>query len=539
VGAVTGAVGSVTGNVGGNVVGSVGSVLGNVGGTVATLTTYTGNTPQTGDTYARIGVAGVGLTNLGDARIANLDAAVSSRMATFTLPTNFSLLTINSGSGGVTVNTNNDKTGYSLLQTFPANFSSFSIDTSGNISLIPAQNPLLRTGTAQAGAAGTITLDASASATNGFYVGCTVRIRGGTGSGQGARVITAYVGATKVATVDWNWITTPDATSIFDVWFNDLAALNSALIMGANVTSWNGTVVATPATAGIPDINVINIKGSASVGVAGFMGLDWSQIAMKSSSTALSQTTISGGQTVASVTNVTNPVTVGGYSGGQDPATLVLDTAQSGHNTAGTIGKDIGLASGGGNGIVQGYASGQDPATLVLDTPASGHNTAGTIGHDINSSGGAADPWATVMAGDEVAGTFGAQVANLPYSVAALLSGKSIFVSNPVGNGFNFSVEMGYAYSSTYLNAPVWSLIGYPDITGETITLVNKNTGTTIATATTLVSGPSITQTVTLDLTTVQTLAFTPGDIFYNLVTTIGTDKVILSTGQLNIIGPH
>lgn len=54
-----------------------------------TVTTYTGNTPQTGDNFARIGVAGVGLTNLGDARIANLDATVSSRMATYTQPAGF------------------------------------------------------------------------------------------------------------------------------------------------------------------------------------------------------------------------------------------------------------------------------------------------------------------------------------------------------------------------------------------------------------------------------------------------------------------
>lgn len=80
---------------------------------VDTLTTYTGNTPQTGDSYAivnsgvhgnaaikdyvdDIGVAGAGLTALGDARIANLDAAITSRMATFTLPTNFSALNIDS-----------------------------------------------------------------------------------------------------------------------------------------------------------------------------------------------------------------------------------------------------------------------------------------------------------------------------------------------------------------------------------------------------------------------------------------------------------
>jgi hypothetical protein len=46
---------------------------------VTTLTTYTGNTPQTGDSYARIGAAGAGLTALGDARVANLDAAISTR----------------------------------------------------------------------------------------------------------------------------------------------------------------------------------------------------------------------------------------------------------------------------------------------------------------------------------------------------------------------------------------------------------------------------------------------------------------------------
>ncbi len=46
---------------------------------VSTLTTYTGNTPQTGDSFARLGAAGAGLTALGDTRIANLDATVSSR----------------------------------------------------------------------------------------------------------------------------------------------------------------------------------------------------------------------------------------------------------------------------------------------------------------------------------------------------------------------------------------------------------------------------------------------------------------------------
>ena len=72
----------------------------------------------------------------------------------------------------------------------------------------------IRVNTAQAGAAGTITLDAAASATDDFYNEAWVMIVSGTGAGQ-ARLITDYVGATKVASVSPNWATTPDATSVF------------------------------------------------------------------------------------------------------------------------------------------------------------------------------------------------------------------------------------------------------------------------------------------------------------------------------------
>jgi hypothetical protein len=80
VGSVTGAVGSVTGNVGGSVAsvtGAVGSVTGNVGGNV------TGS--------------------------------------------------VGSVASGVTVTTNNDKTGYSLTQAFPSNFSSLAITVGGAV----------------------------------------------------------------------------------------------------------------------------------------------------------------------------------------------------------------------------------------------------------------------------------------------------------------------------------------------------------------------------------------------------------------------
>jgi hypothetical protein len=93
----------------------------------------------------------------------------------------------------------------------------------------------LRTRKAQAGAAGTLTLDASASAVDDFYNGCMVRLVGGTGVGQ-VRLISDYVGSTKVATVHPDWETTPSTDTIFHVqplnadgiFYRDLATLQEA-----------------------------------------------------------------------------------------------------------------------------------------------------------------------------------------------------------------------------------------------------------------------------------------------------------------------
>lgn len=75
----------------------------------------------------------------------------------------------------------------------------------------------LRRGTAQAGAAGTITLDAGADAGTDFYKSTLLRIVGGAGAGQ-ARFISAYNGSTKVATISPNWVTNPDNSSVFVIY---------------------------------------------------------------------------------------------------------------------------------------------------------------------------------------------------------------------------------------------------------------------------------------------------------------------------------
>lgn len=90
--------------------------------------------------------------------------------------------------------------------------------------LYPRALPLLESATAQAGAAGTITLVSTASNIDGYYSGCIIRTTGGTGGGGGsgklnnqARMVTSYNGTTKVATVSPNWETTPGADTTYEV----------------------------------------------------------------------------------------------------------------------------------------------------------------------------------------------------------------------------------------------------------------------------------------------------------------------------------
>ncbi len=118
----------------------------------------------------------------------------------------------------------------SLLVNKGASFSfSAELGGSGTAGVAPQHGKLLRAcamsetilgaahnATAQAGAAGSITLAVGASAVDDAYQGMLISITGGTGNGQ-ERVIADYVGATKVATVNDNWTTPPDATSTYSI----------------------------------------------------------------------------------------------------------------------------------------------------------------------------------------------------------------------------------------------------------------------------------------------------------------------------------
>lgn len=109
----------------------------------------------------------------------------------------------------------------------------------------------VRSNTAQAGGASTITLDASASSTTDFYKYALIYLTGGTGAGQ-AGYCTAYNGTTKVATVSAAWATAPDNTTTFAIFPNGASTV--AGTVDANVTQFGGA--AGTFASGLPSVNL-------------------------------------------------------------------------------------------------------------------------------------------------------------------------------------------------------------------------------------------------------------------------------------------
>lgn len=118
---------------------------------------------------------------------------------------------------------------------------------------------------AQSGStASTIKMNAGESATDNLYRGSIVEIIGGSGFGQ-ARVITGYVGSTKVATVDDNWLVTPDNTTRYRVGGRGPAI--SSLTLGypaamGDVRAWLNTPISVN-IAGVPKVDVTGVAGGA------------------------------------------------------------------------------------------------------------------------------------------------------------------------------------------------------------------------------------------------------------------------------------
>ena len=117
------------------------------------------------------------------------------------------------------------------------------------------------TGTAQSGASGTITLQASATTVTDAFEHTYIYIISGTGAGQ-SREIIAYNGTTKVATVAPNWGVNPDNTSVYRIVTQEHYE--------ANTIGWDVNAVANNAA----DTLDITVTGEASKSIAWYCRLE-------------------------------------------------------------------------------------------------------------------------------------------------------------------------------------------------------------------------------------------------------------------------
>ncbi len=126
------------------------------------------------------------------------------------------------------------------------------------LTLYPRKLVSLRTGTSQTGAAGTITLDASASAIDDYYNGCVCVAVIDTLTE--ARVITDYVGSTKVASVTPNWNVTPDSDDTFTIYLTE-----GRQIPQSDNVGWLGTALPSSDTAGYPKVTIKDGTGTGEI----------------------------------------------------------------------------------------------------------------------------------------------------------------------------------------------------------------------------------------------------------------------------------
>lgn len=229
----------------------------------------------------------------------------------------------------------------------------------------------VRTATAQGAGTGSnqIQLDAGASATDGFYSRSMVSIISGTGAGQ-TRFIASYVGSTKTASLNKNWGTVPDNTSVYTITgaSNSLLAEGLAQAGAANTITLRSNETAVNDTYKNTWIHITSGTGAGQIRlITGYVGstkvatvdLNW---VTNPDSTSVYQILTGADVSVSSTTQ--------GSIG-----TTLLDTALSGHTTAGTVGAALSLV-----------ATPPSAATIrdaILDAARSGHVTLGTIGEGI------------------------------------------------------------------------------------------------------------------------------------------------------------
>lgn len=129
---------------------------------------------------------------------------------------NRNLIVIVDGTGAGQTRTITDYNGTSKVAVIDRNWCTLPDDTSEYFILADDTPLVVDHGVAQDGAETSITLRNSASAIDNTYVGSVIAILASIGEGQ-SRLITAYDGTTKIATITPAWETNPTSCSIYVV----------------------------------------------------------------------------------------------------------------------------------------------------------------------------------------------------------------------------------------------------------------------------------------------------------------------------------
>lgn len=323
--------------------------------------------------------------------------------------------------------------------------------------LNPRRLPIIRTGTAQAGAATTITLDSSASAIDDYYVGCYVNITNDTPTnarGQ-ARVITDYVGSTKVATVA-TWGTNPSSSSTFEIlatpdWIQRLSDVNAI----------SGVAVST-STAQL-GVNVVNVGGSAVSQSGGLLNANVTQISSDATAADNAEAFFDGtgyagtGNTIPTVTTVTNQVTanvtaISGDSAAADNAESFFDgTGYAGTNNViplvTTVTNLTNAATAGDLTATMKASVNTEADTALTDYGALKPTTAGRT-LDVTATGGAGIDWGNVE-NPTTAVNLSATNIDTDQVVASVTGGVTVTTNND---------KTGYALSSAGVQA-IWDAL--------------------------------------------------------------------------------
>ena len=192
--------------------------------------------------------------------------------------------------------------------------------------------------------------------------------------------VNANIGTTQAITFDANNYQKVD---LVDIAGTAVSATTAQL--GVNVVNWNNTVVATPATAGIPDVNVKNINNAAASTPGASGGI---LIAGTNAATTIDALTLTG-LAASGATPATAGLTITGgaasTTGGGTAAAAIIATGGAG--AASTNGAASGATiTAGGTNTVASVASG-----LVLTGASTGHGLkaisgAGATGDGINAT---------------------------------------------------------------------------------------------------------------------------------------------------------